>query len=137
MKLSSRTLPIGLAAILLVAMYGWRLFYRVTQEITEVRGDIYQPIRVDSEYGMFNGVFSPEIIYYTSLRNTGNAELDRAALLITEDTTVYVQRGDALESAPLNILNRAGRVHVSIGEIDRQPLHTNATAVRIVILEFR
>ncbi len=134
MRVMKSSLLAGLTIVSLMVVGGC-FFNHQQQEIGEVSGDFIHPFRVDSEYGQFNGWFSPEIVYYTSVSNIQNGRFNRVTLLITDNTSVYVQRDGKIQQVPLNFVNRSGRVRAFINRIHREGSEPEVIASRVVFLE--
>lgn len=117
----------------LILSGGCRLLEAKPEEAAVLEGTLSQFIRVDSEHGSFNGVFSEEIIYDAYLRMP-NLKYDEFVLWMTRDTEVYKQP-DNFKRVPFNELKGGERVQAHVSEIDKRGYRPAAYAIKITILK--
>lgn len=112
-------------------------FKSLFHETVTVQGSVYQFISVDSEFGQLNGIFSPKILYHTNIVDTDNKDLDKADLLITERTSLYIREGENLRQVSLETIGEAARIQANVYKSRQGFDYLQVTATKIVILNFR
>jgi hypothetical protein len=107
-----------------------------TSKIEVLHGRVARVIRVDSEHGALNGVFSPKIIFDVYL-DVNEPNQNTVKLLLTEKTQVYEQKREQLENVPVDSLKGGEDIEASVGDFDKRYKYPETTASKIVILKRR
>ena len=118
---------------LLTSLSGCALIKPETKEAAVIEGTLWQSIKVDSEHGLFDGVFSEEIIYDAYLNIPYSLD-DKFVLWVTRETKVYNQH-DVFKPIPFEEVKGGAKVRAHVGEIDKSGSLPGAYAVKLIIFE--
>ena len=105
-----------------------------TSKSEVLRGKVAGVIRVDSEHGVLNGVFTPKIIFDVYL-DVNQRNQNTVKILVTEKTEVYQQERE-LQNVSVDSLKGGQDIEATVGEFDKHR-YPEATASKVVILERR
>jgi len=128
---NSRAWPVALA-VLAALSCAYVLTHRLPGEAQVVEGRFVNCIPIDSEHGLLNGWFSPEVVYDVYVSTDDGRQF---VIWATPDTAFYRERGGDLVRVSARDFEKGAKVRAHLGQIDESHHRPSAYGVRLVAVE--